>query len=245
LEAFERPLHILLTNDDGIHAPGLAALQAAIALLPGARCTVVAPATEQSQCGHRVTTQLPLAVRAVGEPGANRYQVEGTPADCIRAAFFGLDLAPDLVVSGVNAGGNMGQDIVISGTVAGAREAAYHGVRAVAVSHYLVSGLAVDWERTSRWTAIVLEELLRVSLGDGSFWNVNLPHLPPGDLPPPTRQFARPCREPLNVSFAKAGTPESGLDLRYNARYAERPAPAGSDVAVCFGGNIAVSRLEI
>ena len=139
----------------------------------------------------------------------------------------------------------MGQDIHVSGTVAGVREAAYHGLPAAAFSHYLLANLAVDWMRAARWAAEVLGELLAQPLGDGELWNVNFPHLPPGEVAMPERSFVPPCRPPLKVSY---NIEEHDTDLRslhYNARYAERPAEAGSDVAVCFGGSISVSRLRI
>src|ERR1700734_3879163 len=116
-------MHFLLTNDDGIHAPGLAALERVIQALPGVTVTVFAPAAEQSQCGHRVTTREQFRVTRQAE---RRYSVEGTPADCVRAALYGFAIRPDFVISGINAGGNMGQDLYISGTVAAAREAAFH-----------------------------------------------------------------------------------------------------------------------
>jgi len=142
-------MHVLLTNDDGIAAPGLLALENAVQQL-GWQFTVVAPATEQSQCGHRVTTHQHLRVEALGK---NRHAVHGTPADCVRLALFALEVKPDLVLSGVNAGGNLGQDIVISGTVAAAREAAYHGIRSMALSHYMIRELVLDWQRTAAWMA--------------------------------------------------------------------------------------------
>ncbi len=115
-------MHFLLTNDDGIDAPGLAALEAAVRSLPGAQVSIVAPDSERSLCGHRVTTHQPIYVSPRGE---GRYSTSGTPADCVRVALFGLGIRPDFVLSGVNAGGNMGQDLPISGTTASAREAAY------------------------------------------------------------------------------------------------------------------------
>ena len=127
-------MHVLITNDDGIHAPGLQALADAVSQL-GWDYTIVAPATEQSMCGHRVTTHQHLKVET---PEERRYAVHGTPADCVRLALFALNVKPDLVLSGINAGGNLGQDIVISGTVTAAREAAYHGIRAMALSHYMI-----------------------------------------------------------------------------------------------------------
>jgi 5'-nucleotidase len=178
----------------------------------------------------------------------NRYHTSGTPADCIRIGLFALGIKPDFVLSGVNAGGNMGQDIPISGTLAGAREAAYHGIPAIAISHYLVSGIALDWPRVSRWTAQILQDLTSQKLEDGELWNVNLPHLPPGELDAPARLETQPCRPPLNVTYEDVmadDTPHGRRLLKYTARYAERPVEAGSDVEACFGGRISVSRLRL
>ncbi len=235
-------MHFLLTNDDGIDAPGLAALEVAVRLLPGATVTIVAPSREQSQCGHRVTTREPLAATRVGE---GRYHVDGTPADCVRIALFALGIRPDYVVSGVNAGGNMGQDLYISGTVAGAREAAFHGVPAAALSHYVIHRLTLDWARVAEWSQQLLTELLAQPLGDGEFWNVNYPHLPAGPLPMPRRVACHPCRAPLNVSYETKPLGEVGSSHRYSATYASRPVEVDSDVGVCFGGSVAVSRLRL
>lgn len=240
-------MHFLLTNDDGIQAPGLAALASVIELIPGAQCTIVAPAVEQSQCGHRVTTHEALVLTQLTE---RSYSVAGTPADCVRVALFSLGLRPDMVLSGVNAGGNMGQDLYISGTVAGAREAAFHGLPAMAFSHYLLRNVPVDWARTAAWTATVLEELRREELNDGEFWNVNFPHLPPGPSEMPALLRSHVCRAPLNVSYAQVESPttsqqQPSLTLRYTASYASRPVEPGSDVATCFGGLISVTRLRI
>lgn len=235
-------MHFLLTNDDGIHAPGIAALERAVLMLPGATCTLVAPDVERSQCGHRVTTHEELFSERVGE---NRFAVTGTPADCVRIALFALGVKPDFVLSGVNAGGNMGQDLYISGTCAGAREAAYNDLPAVALSHYLVSGLKVDWERTTRWVADILRELIAepVGKGEGGYWNVNLPHLPPEKSELPPRVLTVPCRAPLKVAFDTVAESGGRSSHRYTARYAERPVEVGSDVEACFGGKVAVSRV--
>lgn len=236
------PMHFLLTNDDGIHAPGLAALAAAVRMLPDARVTIVAPEEERSMCGHRVTTREQLIVEQLDD---GRYGVSGTPADCVRVALFALGVKPDFVISGVNAGGNLGQDLPVSGTVAAAREAAFHGLPAVALSHYLIKDLHVDWARASAWCAEILIELMKNSLGDGEFWNVNLPHLPPGEILLPERVLNLPSRAPIGVSYSCKSDSMERMLLQYNASYAERPAPEGSDVAVCFGGRVSVSRLSI
>ncbi len=236
-------MHFLLTNDDGIHAPGLAALEAAARMLPGATVTIVAPEEERSMCGHRVTTREQILVEQLAE---GRYGVSGTPADCVRIALFGLHLKPDFVLSGVNAGGNMGQDLPVSGTVAATREAAFHGLPAAALSHYLIKDLAVDWTRLALWSREMIVELLAEPLGDGQFWNVNFPHHTSGAMPLPPRLRAKPCREPLRVSFSRQSVDVAGrLVLQYDAQYKDRPAPEGTDVAVCFGGQVAVSLISI
>ena len=237
-------MHFLLTNDDGIHAPGIKALQEAVAMLPDARITVVAPATEQSMCGHRVTTHGPLHVE---ELASDRFAVQGTPADCVRIALFGLGLQPDFVLSGINQGGNLGQDIVISGTMAAAREAAYHGLRAAGFSHYMIKGLPVDWVRTARWAAELLPRLIGDSLSDGEFWNVNFPHLPPENQALPEAHSTVPARSPLNVEFAKAEPQDTPhlTEYLYTASYAGRPQDEGSDVQACFSGAVSISRLRI
>ena len=229
-------MHFLLTNDDGIGAAGLAALQAAVESI-GGRCSVVAPFVEQSMCGHRVTTHSALNVE---ERGPDRWAVAGTPADCVRIGLFALNLKPDWVLSGINHGGNMGQDLVISGTVAGVREACYHGIPAVAFSHYLISGIPVEWPRVTQWAARVLGTVMGEPQKDASFWNINFPHLPPGDIPMPKVLKATLARSPLNVSFRK----DAGA-YHYTAQYRERPQDEGSDVATCFGGKISLSRLSL
>jgi 5'-nucleotidase len=258
-------MRILLTNDDGVHADGLRALASVASSLAGrwgARVTVVAPAVEQSQCGHRVTTHHPLEVHELtgvmnesrdnsgcGNP-ARWFSVDGTPADCVRVALFGLGLQPDLVLSGVNHGGNMGQDLVISGTVAAAREAAYHGIPAMAFSHYLVRGLELDWARAGCWVSRLLEARPWEDLRGGEWWNINLPHLPQDSgssmLAMPPLAPTTPARSPLPVVFAEEETTTGkARRFRYNGVYASRPRDPGSDVEACFSGAISMSRLGL
>jgi 5'-nucleotidase len=235
-------MHFLLTNDDGIGADGLRALEKAVRSLPGARVSIVAPAREQSQCGHRVTTRGPLRVQQLAD---NRFTVDGTPADCVRVALFGLEIDADVVVSGINHGGNMGQDIVISGTVAAAREAAYHNRRAIALSHYLIKDIPLDWDRIADWSGKIIGELLARPVESDTFWNVNFPHLQQGSCEMPEQVMSVPARLPLHVSYQRTAIDDSRTDLQYSAVYAERPRNPGSDVEACFSGKIAVSLLRI
>jgi 5'-nucleotidase len=235
---------ILLTNDDGIDAQGLLALQNAALSLPFARVIIVAPASEQSQCGHRVTTHQPLITES---RGPDRYAVHGTPADCVRVALFGLNLKPDLVLSGINHGGNMGQDLVISGTVAAAREAAYHGLPAIALSHYLIRDLPIDWTRITTWTTHLLNLIPAHTIAPGTFHNINFPHLPPGSETLPQIIPTQPARSPLNVAFATSqpqGTPNI-TEFFYTAPYSTRPQDPGSDVQATFSNHISWSKLSV
>ncbi len=224
----------LLTNDDGIHAEGLAALHDAASRFGTTRW--VAPNCEFSGCGHRVTTHGPIRVMPQGE---GRWAVEGTPADCVRVGLYHLVPSVDWVLAGLNAGGNLGADVYISGTVAAVREAAMHGKPAIAFSQYRKRGLAVDWPRVQNWLIRVLNELLPVPLEDGSFWNVNFPHLR-DDEPEPKVVFCDWHCGRLPVSFR-----EHELGVIYHGNYHERLRVPGSDVDVCFGGNIAVTRLRL
>lgn len=234
-------MRLLLTNDDGIDAPGLAALEAACAGI-GSEVWVVAPRAEASQIGHRVTTHEPIAVE---RRGPRSFAVSGTPADCVRLALKGglLDDAPDCVLSGINAGGNLGRhDIYISGTVAAAREAAFHGFRALAVSHFLRGDLPFSWEIAIGRARRAIEGLIGEALGPGEIWNINLPHNPAG-APEPAIVHCDPEPLPLEVAFEKAG--DDRELYRYTGRYQHRAHRDGSDVARCFGGDIAVSRVGL
>lgn len=128
-------MFIVLTNDDGIQAVGLRAMYAALRDV-GHDVAVVAPLTEQSAVGHSLTIAMPLRVRNVREQGFEGIGVQGTPSDCIKLGLRRLlDKKPDLVVSGINCGANVGPDIMYSGTVSAATEGAHMGYPAIAISH--------------------------------------------------------------------------------------------------------------
>lgn len=228
----------LLTNDDGIDAEGLAALEAAMAEIFD-EIWVVAPAEQASQIGHRVVTDVPIRFEKRGE---RRYAVSSTPADCVRVALAHLLPAqPDWVLSGINHGGNLGRhDIHISGTVAAAREGAFLGVPGAAFSHYTRERAAPCWESASRRAGEVFRSLRDEAIRPGQFWNVNLPHPEPGDPEPGTVRCEAET-SPLEVGYTVSAPGE----LAYTGRYHARPRSPDRDVAVCFGGNIAVSLLSV
>ena len=225
---------LLLTNDDGIDEPGLEALRAAAGTR--GRIYVVAPIAPHSNCSHAVTTHRPLRVHRRGE---DRLGIDGTPADCVRLALHGLVPGPAWVLAGINAGGNLGMDMLHSGTVAAAREAALHGVPAIALSHYRARGRAFDWPRAVGWAERVLELLLRRPSTPGTFWNVNFPHPGPDDPEPEIVECAvDPSPLPLRYRV-------EGEAAFYDGDYHARRRIAGRDVDVCFRGNIAVCLVPV
>ncbi|MFH1679129.1 MAG: 5'/3'-nucleotidase SurE [Candidatus Eisenbacteria bacterium] len=165
-------MEILITNDDGIEAEGLAVL--ARAAEPLGRVTVVAPEAEQSASSNAITLRSPIAVRRRPD---GRIGVSGTPTDCVLLAMNGLvEPRPDIVLSGVNHGSNMGDDINYSGTVAAAIEATLIGVPAIAFS---VAGRANHlFEAPARLIAPIVERMVAEPPPRKTFWNVNFPNLP-------------------------------------------------------------------
>ena len=228
-------MKLLLSNDDGIDAPGLQALLAAARDFGEA--VVVAPATPQSGMSHAITWESGVHLEA---RGAARFAVHGTPADCARLGL--LRVAPDAkwVLSGINQGGNLGAGVIHVGTVAVVREAVLHGWPGIAFSHYLRRGLAPDWERASRFAALVLPTLFTRPIEPGLFYNVNLPHLA-ADEPDPEIVFCALDPNPLPLSYRHEENDRHFYDGDYQAR---RRVP-GTDVDVCFNGRIAVTALRL
>jgi 5'-nucleotidase len=246
-------LKILLTNDDGIEAEGLQCLYEV--LRKKAECFVVAPDQGRSCCSHGVTTHTSLEVAAKKR---NQWTVSGTPADCVRVGLLWLELKPDLVVSGVNHGGNLGVDILYSGTAAGAREASLLGVPAVAISQYMRRDIERDWDQSAKRADLVLENILKRETPGAGYWNVNLPALPKQlaamDFP---ISVCDPELQAMAFSFEEASDfagkgleslenadPRLVRTVSYQGNYQARPRAIGSDVDLCFGGHATVSWLD-
>jgi 5'-nucleotidase len=227
-------MKLLLTNDDGIDAPGLQALCDAGG--PLGEISVVAPVGVLSGCSHQVTTNQ--AIRVLPRERA-RYAVEGTPADCVRVGLHRLVPDAAWVLSGINNGGNLGADVWHSGTVAAVREAVLHGRPGIALSHYRHKARAIDWKRAASWVTPLLGDLVARPWTRGTLWNINLPHLEPDD-PDPEVVFCRLDPAPLPVSFR-----EEGEWLHYDGDYHQRGREPGTDVDVCFAGKIAVTAISL
>lgn len=172
-------MRILLTNDDGVHAPGLKVLETLARTLSD-DIWIVAPADEQSGTGHSLTLTLPVRLRQLGE---RRFAVAGTPTDAVMMALAHImkDHKPDLILSGVNRGANLAEDVTYSGTVSAAMEGALAGVRSVALSQvYARDGMGdtVPFDAASAWGERVIRPLLDAPWAPRTLVNVNFPPLP-------------------------------------------------------------------
>jgi len=173
-------VRILLTNDDGIHAPGFAALEAIASRLSD-DIWAVAPSEEQSGAGHSLTLSRPIRLRRHGE---RRFSVSGTPTDAVMMALAHImkDSPPDLILSGINRGANLAEDVTYSGTVSAAMEGALAGVASIALSQaYSREGMGdtVPFAAAEAWADRVLRPLIGTRFAPGSLVNVNFPALAP------------------------------------------------------------------
>lgn len=167
---------ILLVNDDGIDAPGIAAMEAA--LVGKCDLRVVAPLTEKSGAGCGLTVHHEFAVERRDAEG-RRWAVDGTPADCVKFALMALDgYRPDLVLSGINNGGNMGNSVYYSGTCAGAMESTFFGVRALATSLAHRKEPHKHFDTAARVVRDLVPWLLAQTWQPRTFWNLNVPNIP-------------------------------------------------------------------
>lgn len=176
-------MRILLTNDDGIHAPGLRAIYEALSRVPGNQVQVVAPAAEQSGVGLSITYLHPLMVDEEFLTDGTHFgwAVHGSPADCVKLGMLEYcKEQPDLVVSGINSGTNAGINVLYSGTVAGAIEGAFFGVTAIAVSQ--ATNTPPDYQQAARMTVKLIDQILKANPNPGTLWNLNFPE---SELGPP------------------------------------------------------------
>lgn len=234
-------MHILLTNDDGIDSPYLAALSAAA----GARghwVTVSAPRNQQSAKSHAFTLSEPLKVYPASLPGAAQaWAVGGTPVDSCRLGMMNLaEGRPDLVISGINVGYNTGTAVYVSGTVGAAREAAFQGIPAMAAS--LEEGAP---EETLRWFAdwaVALgEQLVAQGMPPLSVCSVNAPGVPPAMLKPPALCPLNP--QIYRDSYEERTSPRGGRYFWLGPELPQEQPVPGSDVAMLQEGHVTITFL--
>jgi 5'-nucleotidase len=157
----------------------------------------------------------------------------------VRIAVKHLKLDVDYVLSGINAGGNLGVDSYISGTVAAVREAAILGIPGIAISQYKKSPHQIDWEISTKLARYAIDRLLSLPLPPKSFWNVNLPYWSNLEMLPQI-VFCEPSCDQLPIEYQ-----QSGDELIYAGVYRDRPIEPETDVDVCFRGNIAITQLKV
>ncbi len=168
-------MHILITNDDGIYAPGICSL--VNHLLPLGRITVAAPSTEKSATSHAITVYEPIMTKKIQRfhETVQAYAISGTPADCIKLALDSImeGERPDLVVSGINNGPNLGTDVIYSGTVSGAMEAAMHGVPSLAVS--MTERQAENYDEAASFVSRIVPYVMQQPSAPNTVYNINYP----------------------------------------------------------------------
>lgn len=235
-------MRILLTNDDGIHAEGLAVLERVARQLSD-DVWIVAPETDQSGLAHSLSLSEPLRLRKIDE---KRYALRGTPTDCVIMAVNEImGGKPDLILSGINDGANMADDITYSGTVAGAIEGALQGVRSIAVGQAARkdNGRFTPWEVAEQYAVDLLKKLMVVDLPAGTFLNVNFPHCEPGEVQGVEVTHQGKLDEGLITEAREDGRGRPYYWLKFSARGGD--FPAGTDIQALKQKKISVTPLKL
>ncbi len=244
-------MRILVTNDDGINAPGLALLEEIARDLagPAGEVWVVAPAFEQSGVAHKISYTHPMMLSRLDE---RRFVAEGSPADCVLAGLHDVldGTPPDLVLVGVNRGNNAGENVLYSGTVGGAMEGALQGIPSVALSQYIGEGnLATgDIFAAARTHARpLLERLIAESPWESEgyrlFFNINFPPLP-AEAVRGVRIAHQGLRSDAHFSVEPHFSPSGRKFLWVRGGPQHRPADPGSDVTLCLEGYVTVTPMR-
>ncbi len=245
-------LNVLLTNDDGIEAEGLRAMRESLAALPDVRLAVIAPDGNRSAMARSITTRRPLWVEEVEFPdGSVGYATDGTPVDCVRLARLGVveGFDADVVVSGINHGANLGDDITYSGTVAAALEGVVLGLPAIAVSQqsgaraldYRFHG-GFNFDVAAGFVARLVERLESLPLPPSTLLNVNVPAGHPDGVEV-ARLGKRIYRDELKLEREDAGPPARRRYWIYGDDPGFHDEP-GTDLAAVAAGRIAVTPMH-
>ncbi len=232
---------VLVTNDDGIHAPGLQVL-ADIAEALAAEVWVVAPETEQSGTSHSLTLGRALRAR---QHGPRRFSVDGTPTDCVLVAHRHImaEDPPDLVLSGINHGGNLGEDVTYSGTVAAAMEAAILGLPAIALSQKRQGDDPIIWDTAKRFAPEILRALGSMPWSHDLIMNVNFPPVAPEAV-----TGIRPCRQgrrDQGIQIKEGLDPNGRPYLWVGDFLSDANSDRRTDLAVVLDRAIAVTPLQL
>jgi 5'-nucleotidase len=232
---------VLISNDDGIHAPGLKVLEKAIRAI-AREVWVIAPTEEQSAAGHAITLRRPLRINKLK---ARRYTVDGTPTDCVLLGLNEVmrESPPDLVVSGINRGGNMGDDVTYSGTIAAAIEATILGIPSIAFSQHFEDGHPVKWATGAHWIPAIMKKLKGFSLPNNALLNINFPDVMAKQVTDiqVTKQGARK----FNDEIKKGSDPRGNPYYWIGAQQLETRNPKGTDMSTVLGGGISITPLSV
>ena len=236
-------MRILLTNDDGVHASGLEVLEE-IARTLSDDIWIVAPAEEQSGAGHSLTLTRPLRIRKHGE---QHYSVTGTPTDAVMMAVGHLmkDCKPDLILSGVNRGANLAEDVTYSGTVSAAMEGAISGIKSIALSQvYAREGMgdAVPFAAARAWGEKVLRPLIAMPASPRLLFNVNFPAIEPEAVK--GIRVVRQGFHDIDRTRIIEGTDPRGYHYYWFGLGSSNAVPEGSDLAAIAEGYVTVTPLH-
>lgn len=231
---------VLVSNDDGVHSPGIKALTRAVKRM-ARDVWVVAPETEQSATAHSLTLRRPLRIRRAG---SKRFAVDGTPTDCVLLAINKImkDHRPDIVLSGINRGANLGDDVTYSGTIAAAIEAVILGVPAVALSQHYEDGSPIRWSTAEECLPDVMRTLQGFDLHDDTLLNINFPDVAASEVRgiEATWQGARKLGDHIQPGHDPKGEPYYWIG---SFRAAEK-FHKGSDLHTVYGGAISITPLS-
>ncbi len=237
-------MRILLTNDDGFECDGLKALCDWAKTL-GEVC-IVAPDGPRSYCGHSVTSSRSISVEKHSDGFCDPFFVcDGTPADCVRIALHHLKIGPfDRVFSGINRGGNLGMDVWYSGTVAAAREAALHGVPAIAFSQLIRPTWSDNWSLSTRWAESAYQAITERYRTLPMLTNINLPDISNGGTLLGIR-FCPLANTPLNIDFEITAAPnDDRTELLCRNPYFDRCVPPETDYDLLMRNFITITPLS-
>lgn len=237
-------MRILITNDDGIHAPGLAVMERVARALSD-DIWVCAPETDQSGLAHSLTLNDPLRLRTIDE---KRYALKGTPTDCVIMAVTHLmdDQKPDLILSGVNSGQNIADDVTYSGTVAGAMEGTLLGIRSIAVSQaydFADGARRVPWEVTETHGPALIDKLIGIEMDKGTFINVNFPNCVPEAVEGTVVTEQGRLTHGLYMEERQDGRGFPYFWIRFGRQFTDMPET--SDIGALKANKISVSPLKL
>lgn len=237
----KRQTRILVSNDDGVEAPGIKVLEE-IARTLSDDVWVVAPESEQSAVAHSLTIRRPLRIKKLSE---RRYCVDGTPTDSVLLGVRQLlaDKKPDLILSGINRGSNMGDDVSYSGTVAAAIEGALLGIPSIALSQHIIRDEPVKWDTARHWAPDIIRRLVASGWPENVLININFPDLPADQVTgvAVASQGKRKIGDELVERIDPRGQPYYWI----GGQRLEDPGRAGTDLEAVYRGQVAVTPLGV